>query len=111
MKKLIFSLLTLTALGMVSLPAHADGDSAVIQDSRQTTTQTGVGNYSGQTTIQKNRVERSGYRNGSTGDVQTSDQLSDQYGVGNSSQQRVRQENVRQERGSRHRSCDWGCDY
>ena len=108
MKNLILSLLTLTALGVVSLPANAD--EAVIQDARQTTYQTGENNYSGQSAIQRNQNSRRGDRDGSTGQVQTSDQLSDQYGVGNTSQQRVRQDNTSQQRGRDRSSCYWGCD-
>jgi hypothetical protein len=109
MKKVIFSVLTLTALGMVSLPASAD--EAVIQDTQQSVYQTGADNYAGQSSIQKTRSNQRGYNDGNTGQVQTSDQLSDQYGVGNTSEQRVRQESDRQNRGSQRRSCDWGCDY
>lgn len=111
MKKLILGLLTLTALGLTSFPAHADdNDSAVIQDSRQTVYQTGQDNYAGQSTVQKNRASQRGYRDGNTGDVQTSDQLTDQYGIGNTVEQKVRQENVRQQRGPNRRACNWGCD-
>jgi hypothetical protein len=110
MKKLIFGVLTLSALGIVSLPAYAGGDSATIQDSRQTTYQTGSDNYSGQSSIQKTRTNQRGYSDGNTGEVQNSDQLSDQYGHGNTAEQRVRQESTRKNRGSERRSCDWGCD-
>jgi hypothetical protein len=107
MKKLILGLLTLTALGVVSLPASADD--ATVQDSRQTVYQNGVDNSAGQSSVQKNRASQEGRRDGNTGQVQTSDQLTDQYGIGNTSDQRVRQENVRKDRG--HRSCGVGCEY
>lgn len=110
MKKLIFGVLTLSALGIVSLPAYAGGDSATVQDSSQTTYQTGNDNYSGQSSIQKTRNEQRGRSGGNVGEVQTSDQLSDQYGEGNVSEQRVRQESTRKNRNSNRRSCDWGCD-
>lgn len=96
MKKLICSLLTLTVLGVVSLPVQADeGDGVLVQDARQSVYQTGDDNYAGQTSIQQNREYRQGRRSGNTGDVMTSDQLVDQYGIGNRSQQRIRQENTR----------------
>lgn len=110
MKKLLLSLLTLTALGTVSFPIHAqEGDSAVVQDARQTAYQTGEYNYSGQSTVQRNSDYRTQGRTGNTGDVMTSDQLSDQYGVGNSIQQRVRQENTRTQRSPYYYSCNDKC--
>jgi hypothetical protein len=111
MKKLILGLLTLTALGIASFPVHAnEGDSAVVQDTRQTVYQTGNDNYGSQSTMQRNRIYQSGSREGSTGDVQTSDQLIDQYGSGNMVEQRVRQENVRKYKVRHGRSCNSGCD-
>lgn len=111
MKKIVLGLLTLTALGAISFPVQADeGDSAVVQDARQTTYQTGDHNYSGQSSVQKNRVHQNGRSNSSTGDVMTSDQLVDQYGTRNRVQQRIQQENNRS-RNSRPHTCNSGCDH
>ncbi|MGH2412313.1 MAG: hypothetical protein ACRDEA_01165 [Microcystaceae cyanobacterium] len=108
MKKVILSLLTLTALGTISFPIQTNaGDSAVVQDATQTNYQTGDYNYSGQTSIQRNRAYHQGSSNGSTGDVMTSDQLSDQYGTHNRVEQRIRQDNTRSHHNNR---CNADCD-
>jgi hypothetical protein len=109
MKKLILGLLTLSAINILPLPVQA-GDGVVVQDARQTTYQTGDYNYTGQTSLQHNRVYRRGVSDGHTGDVMTSDQLSDQYGTGNRADQRIRQENIRNQVMPRSLSCNNGCN-
>jgi hypothetical protein len=96
MKKVIFSLVAMSFLGMVVLPANAD--EANVQNSSQTVTQDGYGNTAVQATdqqIQSNSTSNgwdSG-SNGSTGNVQQVVQDALQRGVGNvsgqSTQQRV----------------------
>lgn len=105
-KTLAIGLLTISALGFVSLPAR--GDQAVIQDSRQESVNTGVGNTSIQDTTQESNIRtrgRSGYYDDdSTGVVQKSDQYCNQYGEDNLCVQDTDQRsNIRQERRGRTR--------
>lgn len=109
MKKAIFSLLTLTALSAISFPVHAEGDTAVVQDARQSVYQTGEYNSSNQSSSQRNRIYQNGARRGNTGEVMTVEQLSDQYGRGNRTEQRIEQENNRTYNAPRSRSCDRRC--
>ncbi|MFP3422331.1 hypothetical protein R0K19_23455, partial [Bacillus sp. SIMBA_161] len=55
-KGILLSLLTISAIGVTSLPAR--GDDAVVQDSYQETLQTGEGNVSVQESRQESRVDR-----------------------------------------------------
>ena len=89
MKKLMFGLLTLTALGVISLPASADD--AKIQTSTQVTTQHGEGNTSFQRSSQEIR-HRSNGKTRNSGHVQ--DVYHDVYqdGVDNYSHQESSQQ-------------------
>lgn len=107
-KTILLSLLTISALGAVSLPAK--GDNAVIQESTQESVITGEGNVSGQSSYQRSNVQqrsRGHSEDADVGVVQSNRQYCDQYGASNvcaqSSDQRsdVRSDNSRHNR-SRH---------
>lgn len=106
MKKVIFSVLALSFLGMVGLPAHAD--EVNVQNSSQTITQDGYDNTAVQSSEQEIRSNsvRDGWYGGSkdnTGNVQDVIQDSFQRGVGNVSgqatQQRLELRKERRDRG------------
>ena len=86
-KRIILSLLAISTLGFVALPARADD--AVIQDSIQESINTGKGNTSIQNSYQESQIYRRNRRGGrnleeiDTGVVQTNDQYCDQAGRNN----------------------------
>ncbi len=93
MKKLMFALLTVSAVGFVSLPVMADeGDSVNLQDSTQVTTQQGNHNRSTQGSEQRINETRNG--TGNTGNAQGTFQDNFQEGNRNTSSQRNEQ-NIR----------------
>ncbi|MFB6275674.1 MAG: hypothetical protein ABEI32_05940 [Halothece sp.] len=83
-KTVLLGLLTVSALGAVSLPAK--GDNAVIQESTQESVITGEGNVSGQSSYQRSSVEersRGHSEEADVGVVQSNRQYCDQYGARN----------------------------
>ncbi|MBD2296939.1 hypothetical protein H6G06_26555 [Anabaena sphaerica FACHB-251] len=91
MNKLIFCLLTVSAIASAAVPANAgSGDSANIQTSEQTSIITGDRNYTNQRINQSGQIIRSRSRGGS-GNVQDARQLSDIVGNDNVSKQRSSQ--------------------
>ena len=86
-KRVILGLLTISALGIVSLPARADD--GVIQQSIQESVNTGDGNTSIQNSYQESRINRRSRRGSrnyeeiDTGVVQKNEQVCDQLGVEN----------------------------
>ena len=83
-KRVILGLLTISALGIVGLPARAD--EAVIQQSIQESVNTGDGNTSIQNSYQESRINRRSRRGSrnyeeiDTGVVQKNEQVCDQLG-------------------------------
>ena len=72
MKKLLLSLLALTSLGTISLPAIAQGnDTATIQDAVQVNTTDGKGNTTIQRGRQEVRTRRTNESIGAVGNVQS----------------------------------------
>jgi hypothetical protein len=90
--KLMLGLLTVTALGNLMLPAHAD--LVNVQDSTQVVTQEGDGNTSFQESSQTIRVRRSGPSQENEGNVQGSYQDTLQQGNDNYSDT-VNEQNIR----------------
>ena len=86
-KRVVLSLLAISTLGFVALPARAD--EGIIQDSIQESINTGKGNTSIQNSYQESRINRRNRRGGrnmeeiDTGVVQTNDQYCDQVGRNN----------------------------
>lgn len=92
MKKLVLSLLALTTLGSLSLPAIAEGnDTANIQDAVQVNTTDGTGNTTIQRGSQGIRTYRNNDGNGAVGNVQTILQDSMTTGENNSVRQDMEQ--------------------
>lgn len=107
-KRFFFGLLTISALGVLVLPARAD--EAVIQDSVQEAIQTGEGNTTILNSTQESRINRnsrgrySRQEQGSTGVVQRTGQYCDQAGFDNLCVQNSEQRsNIRQNRRGQNR--------
>ncbi len=105
-KRFMIGLLTISALGVISVPTRADD--AVIQDSTQETINTGEGNTSIQNSDQRSQIDRrsrdeySNYDDSDAGVVQTNDQYCDQLGEDNLCAQNTDQRSEIRERRSRH---------
>ena len=101
MKKLMLGLLTITTVGVASLPGYAQttvtSDDAAITNSKQEIIITGDRNNANQSSIQENRQVR-GSRKGNTGTVQNSEQVADIFGDDNTTNQRSVQRNGRYSR-------------
>ncbi len=95
-KRVVLSLLAISNLGLVALPARADN--AIIQESLQESINTGKGNTSIQNSYQESQIrrDRRGRGNGEvidTGVVQRNDQYCDQAGRNNLCVQNSNQHN------------------
>lgn len=101
MNKLLFGLLTLTAVGLTSLPASA-GDTGVVQESNQTSIITGNGNSTYQSNKQTSRTSNRNNNRGDTAVVQQSNQTCDVVGNNNYCEQQNSQ-NSRDNRSNRRR--------
>ncbi|EAZ91658.1 hypothetical protein [Crocosphaera chwakensis] len=91
MKLSVLSLLAVSTLSLIAVPAFAD--QANVQTSGQVSTQVGDNNTSSQRTTQSNLDSRRG-RGENTGNAQDSYQDSLQEGNGNNSSQVTNQRNV-----------------
>ncbi|NBD32003.1 MAG: hypothetical protein GVY17_03260 [Cyanobacteria bacterium] len=90
MPKILLAILAVSTMGTICLPVRA-GENINLQDSRQTTIQTGHGNFSQQRSRQSIREYLENGRGG-IANVQTSGQYSDQLGNRNVTNQEQIQE-------------------
>lgn len=107
-RRIVFSLLAITSLGLTPLSAKADD--ALIQESFQESYTTGENNVSVQNSRQLNRQSTTthgrrrhyGDDDGSTGVVQRTQQLCDSYGASNACVQNGEQRNTSRKYRSRY---------
>jgi hypothetical protein len=101
MNKLLFGFLTLSVIGLTSVPASA-GDTGVVQDNNQTSVITGNGNDTYQTNKQTSRTNNRNNGRGDSATVQNNNQTCDIVGNRNYCEQQNSQ-NSEQSRNNRRR--------